>query len=546
MIKRAHKRGFRPVFDWRRAEGGILSFDALAHIAAHRARRRLEGVTFRCVSGLAVDDETLRACSRLFSNHYGRWSPKSPLRPGEPVRMSPEQLRVLLNFPDSHAALAYKKGELVGHAFYIRRKIPRFGYLTWVTQLVVHEKHRRMRIGTRLLDSIWGFSDDRAWGLVTANPFTVRALEAATRRRCSPEVVARHLPVLEEVLRSNDFLAKAHFHVSEKGAAVDTGFYLDHTGMEGHLAKVAGHPWKLGGLEPGWEWLAFTFREQEKRDLAGAELHSLLLHSEQMLRQAYGRMDVEHHGWAHATGREVDFIIEELELGDDSRVVDFGCGNGRHLIPLASRVKEGVGIDYSKPLIEAAKERAGCRGARNIGLVLDDARSVWLEETFDAALCLYSVVGASPSARDNRSILRNLARHLKSGGLALISVMNRELIHRVARQRGDPYKDPRLLDRLRPSNTMQRTGDVFDPRHILYDEGRGVVYRKEQFLEDGLLSAELVVRDRRYSKDEIESACRKAGLAPLWSRYVSAGRWRTSLSAADVKAKEILVLARRL
>ncbi len=545
MIKRAHKRGHRPVFDWRRAGRGLLSFDALTHIAAHRQRRLLEGVTFRCVRGSLVDGETLEALSQLFSKHYGRWSARSALRPGQPVRMSPKQLKVLLDFPDSHAALAYKEGQLVGHAFYIRRNIPKFGYITWVTQLVVHEAHRRMRIGTRLLDSIWGFSDDRAWGLVTANPFTVRALEAATRRRCDPKAVARHLPVLEKVLRSNDFLAKAHFHVGDALAAVDTGFYLDHAGIEDHLSKVAGHPWKLGSLKPGWEWLAFTFREQEKKRLSPAELHTLFLHSEQMLRQAYGRMDVEHHGWAHATCKETEFITEALELGPRSRLVDFGCGNGRHLIPLASRVGEALGVDYCRPLIEAARAGAGQQRLQNTGFVLDDVRTVRLKETFDAALCLYSVVGASASRRDNQRLLRNLARHLRPGGRALISVMNRELIDHTARHRGDPYEDPELLSKLRPSNTMQSSGNVFDPKHLLYDERRAVVYRKEQFLEDGLLSAELVVRDRRYRKAEIEAACRRAGLETLWARYASAGRWRSSLSATDVKAKEILLLVRR-
>ena len=49
-------------------------------------------------------------------------------------------------------------------------------------------------------------------------------------------------------------------------------------------------------------------------------------------------------------------------------------------------------------------------------------------ERFDAALCLYDVVGTFPDNRENFAILRNIASHLKRGGRLLLSVMNLEMV----------------------------------------------------------------------------------------------------------------------
>ena len=92
---------------------------------------------------------------------------------------------------------------------------------------------------------------------------------------------------------------------------------------------------------------------------------------------------------------------------------------------------------------------------------------------------------------------------------------------------------------------MQKTGDVFDPDYYLIDTKTGTVYRKEQFAEDGLLSAELVVRDRRYDKEEIIRMFNDVGFDTLSCEYVQAGKWETPLEAADIKAKELLYFGKK-
>src|SRR6476646_2231784 len=45
------------------------------------------------------------------------------------------------------------------------------------------------------------------------------------------------------------------------------------------------------------------------------------------------------------TRREVDFAVERLELAPGARVLDVGCGHGRHSLELARRGFGVVGVD---------------------------------------------------------------------------------------------------------------------------------------------------------------------------------------------------------
>jgi hypothetical protein len=89
---------------------------------------------------------------------------------------------------------------------------------------------------------------------------------------------------------------------------------------------------------------------------------------------------------------------------------------------------------------------------------------------------------------------------------------------------------------------METSGNVFNPDYYMIDEVTEIVYRKEQFTRGTDLPAQLLVRDRRYRRRDIEAMCMVAGLDVLWSRYVRAGQWDVELNAEDDNAKEILLL----
>jgi 2-polyprenyl-3-methyl-5-hydroxy-6-metoxy-1,4-benzoquinol methylase/GNAT superfamily N-acetyltransferase len=508
----------------------------------------LEAVQFQWLPAGLVDDALLGACAALYSGHYGVWGPGASAPAGQPVRLGADRLREWIEERDVHVALARRRGCLVGYAIIARARLKDFGIVSWVTQFVVHRDHRNRGIGKRMLFAGWAMSDHAAWGITTSNPYAVRALEKATRRRCDPHRIRRNRRRLERATANLvPYLEDARFEISDEGSRVDTRFFLDRSTHEEKLRNVTAtdRPWILGELPPGWEWFACCFADQEQMALQPSEIARMLAASDDVAREAYGRMAVRSHPWAQHTEREVEFAFDRAVVRAGQRVLDIGCGIGRHAIALARCGVDVLGVDYSDVLIDAARSAARDAGLAQARFLLADCRDLALGASFDAVLCLYDVVGTYVDEDSNRRILEVVARHLDPGGRALVSVMNGTSTLRTCTQHFSLNEDPDALLRLPASDTMQATGNVFDPTRMLLERSTGVVYRKERFDAGRQLPVELVVRDRRFSAAEIASLCAQAGLRVLWTRPVRAGRWEEALAEDDPHAKEILVLCER-
>lgn len=502
--------------------------------------------TFKCFAGSAVSDALLQECSELYAAHYGTWGEKGP-RPGQQVRQRPEKIRELLASNDAQLAIAREAGRLVAYAAAVRPSIPGSGKISWVTQLVVHTDFRKGGIATRLLFAFWQFSDHFAWGLVTANPFAVRALEKATRRRVLPTRASHSVEAILQAGRlipyiRNDSLVDCN----EGSSAINTEFFVDHSGVPDLVSQASRNErWLLGDLQDGWEWFAFTFRDQKQFPLGSEELKEMLKISDEQTAEAYARMTLDdNHKWrGHAT-YEAQFVWQTCGLHVGSRVLDLGCGDGRHVLALASMGASAVGVDYVDARVESAKKAAEEKSIAARFLV-SDARVASLGEKFDCVICLYDVVGSYADNADNLRIVQVAASHAAVNGFVMISVMNFELTKHVATMIFSVVQEPDRLLSLGPGDKMEASGNIFDPDYFMLDLDDQVVYRKEQFSRGSNLPAEMLVRDRRFRAAEIEAMCKDSGLHVEWSRYVKLGEWDKPLDPIDPKAKEILVLCRK-
>jgi 2-polyprenyl-3-methyl-5-hydroxy-6-metoxy-1,4-benzoquinol methylase len=252
-------------------------------------------------------------------------------------------------------------------------------------------------------------------------------------------------------------------------------------------------PWVLGELQPGHEWFAFTFREQDSFRMSKEDWQSLLLHNDAFIRSAYDGMRRQ-QPWARHADAEARSAIDAFGIRPPATVLDFGCGEGRHALSVARQGFHVTGVDVSESMLEVAEEAAIEEGLSDrLVFVVGDCRRIDLGARFDAALCLYDVIGSSPDNEDNAAILTNLARHLNTEGRVLLSVMNMQLTEDLAKYRGSVRTEPEQLLKLPASTIMENTGNVFDPEYYLLDEAAGVVYRKEQFTGGPALPAELIV-----------------------------------------------------
>jgi len=506
---------------------------------------------FKWLPGTLVPPDLIAELATLYSAQYGTWSLSAPHNPGKRVKLSPQRVQALLSPKAARLAYATYGNVVVGYAIAIQAKIPKYGFISWVTQLVVHEDHRRKNVGKSLLFAIWTFTDHFAWGLLTANPYAIRALEKATRRRCQPERILKNRKKLKTVaLQYVDYVnSGTEIEVNRHVSKINTRFPLDHLTLSRMLSDVTkpNIPWQLGAIEEGWEWFAFTFHDQVEIDLVPEEIETMLKSSDQVAKLAYSRMLINvDHRWAQYGKSEAAFIasLSEAKPGTPS-VLDFGCGTGRHAIELAAMGFDVCGIDYLDNLVKRAREDAGRRKLASIQFRVADCRDIDLGRQYDIVLCLYDVIGTYADENENARIASNIQRHLKPGGMALISVMNLERTDHEAQHRFSIAKDPSKLLSLKPSQTMEKTGNIFNPDFYMLDVETNIVYRKEQFAEGISLPTELIVRDRRYRKDDIENLCRRAGLEVVWSKYMSTGHWNSASEMDRFQAKEILVYCRK-
>jgi SAM-dependent methyltransferase len=136
------------------------------------------------------------------------------------------------------------------------------------------------------------------------------------------------------------------------------------------------------------------------------------------------------------TRKETDFIIDALHLDPGSKVLDLGCGVGRHSLELARRgFKHVTGLDFSKPSLERAMGQAGREGLP-VRFIEGDMRSIPFEGELDAVLSFFTSFGYFDDPKDDERTIGAVARALKKGGRFLLEVANRDYIVRHFEPRG--------------------------------------------------------------------------------------------------------------
>ncbi len=121
---------------------------------------------------------------------------------------------------------------------------------------------------------------------------------------------------------------------------------------------------------------------------------------------------------------ECDFIEKEIEYKKQARILDIGCGTGRHAIELTKRAYKVTGIDLSESLLKRAREKA-LKENLTIDFQIQDARNLPFNNEFDLAIMICE--GAFPLMETdemNFQILENAAKALKEKGKLIFTTLN--------------------------------------------------------------------------------------------------------------------------
>jgi 2-polyprenyl-3-methyl-5-hydroxy-6-metoxy-1,4-benzoquinol methylase len=195
---------------------------------------------------------------------------------------------------------------------------------------------------------------------------------------------------------------------------------------------------------------------------------------------------------------EVDFIERELNGDRSKRILDIGCGTGRHAIELTKRGYKVVGFDLSEGQLARAREKAA-----EAGVVVDfqrkDATQPHFVAEFDAAVMLCE--GAFPlmeTDRMNHEILLHASAALRPGGKLMMTTLSAlyPLFHSV--------KD--FLDSAKSGLTAgELTFDLMTFRE----------HATSSFTDDAGKSHTIVTDERYYTPAEMRWLLETAGFAKV-------------------------------
>jgi 2-polyprenyl-3-methyl-5-hydroxy-6-metoxy-1,4-benzoquinol methylase len=124
------------------------------------------------------------------------------------------------------------------------------------------------------------------------------------------------------------------------------------------------------------------------------------------------------------TAGECDFIEKEINFGKGIRVLDIGCGTGRHSVELAKRGYSITGVDLSESMLARAREKAAAKNLQ-IDFRQGDARSLDFNQEFDLVIMLCE--GGFPLMETdemNFSILKSASNALKENGKLIFTTLN--------------------------------------------------------------------------------------------------------------------------
>jgi SAM-dependent methyltransferase len=233
------------------------------------------------------------------------------------------------------------------------------------------------------------------------------------------------------------------------------------------------------------------------------------------------------YSFTKGTANEVAFLVEALGLEPGMRVLDVGCGPGRHAHALGALGIEVHGVDISERFIELARVDA----PDGVTFERADARHLTFAAAFDAAISLcqgaFGLTGgpaAAQAAADpagpagtplepDATVLHGIARALRPGGAAAVSAFS-------------AYFQVRFLE-----------------DHDSFDADRGVNHERTEVRDaDGVPKA-VDLWTTCFTPRELRLLAADAGLRPeaIWS--VTPGDY--AARAPDLEHPELLLVARR-
>src|SRR5213595_2590511 len=218
------------------------------------------------------------------------------------------------------------------------------------------------------------------------------------------------------------------------------------------------------------------------------------------------------NAFTKGTEQEVGFIVDALGLEAGERVLDVGCGPGRHAFALARRGIDVVGVDLSGDFIALARDAAAVDGlpAR---FEVGDVRELPYDAEFDAVVCLCQGGFGLLGGRDEPRAFERIAAALRPGGRLALTAFSAAFAVRFLEE-----------------------GETFEP-------ATGVLHERSTVRNEDGEEEVFDLWTTCFTTRELELLAGGAGLEVVGVHGVAPGRYGTAPPTLD--DPELLLLARR-
>lgn len=188
--------------------------------------------------------------------------------------------------------------------------------------------------------------------------------------------------------------------------------------------------------------------------------------------------------------RAVELIVRHAALPDGSPALDLACGAGRHVAAMQASGLRAFGLDLSHDLL-------GLAAHDGLPVVRGDMRTLPIASASLALVTsFFTSFGYFEEPRDDETVVEEVRRVLRPGGLFAVDFLNADRVRGELRQR-----DEVELGRRRVVQTRELVdgGSVVQKRIEIIEQGRP---HPRVFLE----------RVRLYSADDLAGLMRRHGL----------------------------------